>query len=86
MPSVPCHLPHNGIGYPAGSGQKTHDWLVCDCCLHCHHELDHGIWRNDHQIRMRAHCRTIERRIDEGILQVAGERHERPEFCMDGPF
>lgn len=81
--SMPCHLPHNGIGFPAGTGQKTHDWLTADCCAKCHFKLDHGEWRNDYQMRMKALTLTVQRRIDEGVLLIAGEDHTAPEHCMD---
>lgn len=85
-PSMPCHLPHNVIGFPAGMGQKTHDWLTADCCDDCHARLDRGDWRNDHGVRMRAFCLTLQRRFDEGVLRVAGEDHEAPEFTVDALF
>lgn len=84
--SMPCHLPHAAIGCPAGTGEKTHDWLVGDCCGACHYKLDHGEWRNDFQMRMKALALTIQRRLDEGVLIVAGEDHVAPEHCIDGPF
>lgn len=80
--SMPCHLPHNGIGFPAGTGQKVHDWLTGDCCTDCHFKLDHGEWRNDHQMRMKALTLTLQRRFDEGLLVVTGEQHEAVEFLF----
>lgn len=73
--AMACHLPHAVIGFPAGMGQKTHDWLVGDCCMDCHAKLDQGEWRNDHGIRMKALARTIERRLAQGLLVVPGEDH-----------
>lgn len=84
--SMPCHLPHAAIGMAAGTGQKTHDWLVADCCDECHYKLDHGEWRNDHQVRHKAHALTLQRRFDEGVLLVAGEDHTAPEHCLDLAF
>ena len=80
--SMPCHLPHNAIGFPAGVGQKTMDWLTGDCCTGCHYKLDHGEWRHDHQIRMKALALTIQRRLDEGLLVIKGENHEAPEHLF----
>lgn len=73
--SMPCHLPHSAIGFAAGIGEKTHDWLTADCCMECHWKLDHGEWRNDFMIRMRALTCTIQRRINEGKLIIEGEKH-----------
>lgn len=84
--SMPCHLPHGAIGFPAGVGQKIHDWLAADCCDRCHYKLDHGEWRNDHQIRMKAHCLTLQRRFDEGVIVIPGEDHVAPEHLMDSLF
>ena len=68
---VACHLPSWGIGIGTGMGQKAPDWLVADCCSACHHKLDHGEWRRDYQVRMRALCLTMKRRIEQGLLSVA---------------
>lgn len=80
---MPCHLPHNAIGFPAGMGQKTHDWLQGDCCNLCHYKLDEGEWRNDHEMRMKALALTIQRRFDEGVIVIPGEEHIAPEHSMD---
>ena len=80
---MPCHLPHNAYGFPAGMGQKTHDWLQADCCLVCHYKLDEGEWRNDIEIRMKALCLTIQRRFDEGVIVIPGEEHTAPEHLID---
>lgn len=79
---MPCHLPHSAIGFPAGTGQKTMDWLTGDCCMECHHKLDHAEWRNDHQMRMKALALTIQRRLDEGLLVIVGEEHAAPEHLF----
>jgi hypothetical protein len=64
------------IGFPGGVARKCPDWLLADLCLDCHQKMDHGEWRNDHQIRMKALAKTIERRIHQGLLVVPGEEHE----------
>lgn len=71
-----AHLPHAAIGFPGGKGYKCSDLLLGDVCMECHHELDQGDWRNDHQIRMKIFALTVERRIHQGILVVPGEKHE----------
>ena len=55
---------------PAGTGQKTHDWLVAHLCLE-HHELMDSTWRKDPQIRMQALCLTLEQLFAEGVITVA---------------
>lgn len=81
--SMPCHLPHSAIGCAAGTGQRTHDWLTGDCCTECHFKLDHGEWRNDFQMRMKALALTIQRRFDEGMILIPGEDHVALEHTMD---
>ena len=36
--------------------------------------------RNDHPLRMQAHCLTMQRRIDQGILIIKGEDHAEERF------
>lgn len=69
-----CHLPHNLWGFPAGIGQKTHDWLGAHLC-HEHHGYCDGDGRNDHAWRAMVFARTIERLIARGVLVIAGEQH-----------
>lgn len=66
---VPAHLPGSRYGMPAGTSQKTHDWLAAHLCHHCHHEID-GIGRQNFQLRMRALCLTLERLFAEGVIVV----------------
>jgi len=53
----------------AGTGQKTHDWLVAHLCHACHEQMDSD-WRKDAQIRMKAMCLTLERLFNDGVLEV----------------
>lgn len=62
------HLPGAYYGMPAGTGQKTHDWLGAHLCVHCHEKMD-TIWRKDTEIRMRALCKTLQRLFDEGTIR-----------------
>ena len=71
-----AHLPHSAVGFPSGKAYKCPDWLLADLCDECHGRMDQGDWRNDHQIRMRALCLTLERRFHQGLLTVPGENHE----------
>lgn len=70
METVPAHLPGSFYGMPAGTGQKTHDWLVAHLCDRHHTEMD-TTWRKDPQMRMLALCLTLERLFAEGVLVVA---------------
>lgn len=54
---------------PAGTGQKTHDWLGAHLCYSCH-QLADTVYRKDAEFRMKALCLTLERLFEEGILQV----------------
>ena len=66
---VPAHLPGSFYGMPAGTSQKTHDWLVAHLCDACHHAMDNEC-RKDAQIRMKALCLTLERLFEQGVLTV----------------
>lgn len=66
---VPAHLPGSLYRMPAGTGQKTHDWLVAHLC-HEHHTQMDTTWRTDCQMRMMALCLTLERLFSDGILTV----------------
>ena len=66
---VPAHLPGSFYGMPAGTRQKTHDWLVAHLCDHCHNNMD-TIWRKDAQMRMMALCKTLERLFERGVIIV----------------
>ena len=78
-PTHSCaHLPTKQIGQLSGWATKAPDWLIADLCQTCHIKMDHGEWRNDVEIRWKAHALTIQRRIDQGILTVKGEDHEWP--------
>lgn len=68
-----CHLPNKMIGFQAPKGSKVPDWLGADCCKACHDILDGAEGRNDHGLRMRALCLTIQRRFDSGHLEITGE-------------
>ena len=65
--TVPAHLPGAFYGMPAGTGQKTHDWLVAHLC-DLHHTAMDSTWRKDPQMRMLALCLTLERLFAEGVL------------------
>ena len=67
--TCPAHLPGSFYGMAAGTGQKTHDWLIAHLCFECHVNMD-TIWRKDATIRMRALCLTLERLFDDGIVSV----------------
>jgi len=54
---------------PAGTGQKTHDWLGAHLCWHCHELMDTD-WRMDGTVRMKALCLTLERLFEDGVIQV----------------
>jgi len=49
---------------------KCPDWLIADLCQKCHIRMDHGDWRNDIEIRWKAHALTLQRRFDQGRLVV----------------
>lgn len=68
--TVPAHLPGAYYGMPAGTGEKTHDWLVAHLCYDCHEKMD-SQWRRDTQIRMKALCLTLDRLFQQGKLEVA---------------
>lgn len=68
--TIPAHLPGSFYRMPAGTGQKTHDWLVAHLC-HEHHEQMDSEWRKDGRIRMMALCLTLERLFDDGVLVAA---------------
>ncbi len=65
-----AHLPTKQIGFMGGVAGKVPDWLIADLCQECHLKMDGVEWRNDIEIRMKAHCLTIQRRFDQGILVV----------------
>ena len=65
--TVAAHLPGSIYGMPAGTGQKTHDWLVAHLCHKCHEKMD-SEWRKDCQIRMKALCLTLERLFNSGKI------------------
>jgi hypothetical protein len=71
--TVPAHLPGSYYGMPAGTGQKTHDWLVAHLC-HKHHEMMDGPWRKDTEMRMKALCLTLQRLFAEGRLVVSSRQ------------
>lgn len=68
--TVPAHLPGSFYRMPAGTGQKTHDWLVAHLC-HEHHELMDGPWRRNPHMRLMALCLTLQRLFDEEMIVVA---------------
>lgn len=68
--TVPAHLPGSLYRMPAGTGQKTHDWLVAHLCHDCHTRMDSD-WRTDTQMRMMALCLTLERLFRDGVLRVS---------------
>lgn len=67
--TVAAHLPAATYGQTAGTGQKTHDWLVAHLCSECHSLMD-SEWRCDSQVRMIALTKTLERLFDDEILIV----------------
>jgi len=67
--TVGAHLPGSIYGMQAGTGQKTHDWLVAHLCFNCHDKMD-TIWRRDCQIRMKALCLTLERLFANGGMSA----------------
>ena len=67
--TVLAHLPGRFYRMPAGTGQKTHDWLGAHLCADCHTLMDSD-WRKDAQMRMMALCLTLERLFDDGVLTV----------------
>ncbi len=70
-----AHLPHHAVGFPGGKAYKCPDWLLADLCIDCHEKMDGEEWRNDHQMRMKALCLTIERRYHQGVIVIPGEDH-----------
>ena len=78
QPTHSCaHLPTKQIGFMSGWATKCPDWLIGDICIECHQRMDYGDWRNDVEIRWKAHALTIQRRFDQGILIVFDEaKHE----------
>ena len=77
MPAVGvCHLPHGEWGFPAGMGQKTHDWLGAHLCQE-HHDYTDG---PDAGWIARATL-PAPRLIDTGVLIISGEDH-----TLDLPF
>ena len=78
-PTHSCaHLPTKQIGFLSGMASKCPDWLIADLCIECHAKMDGDEWRNDLQMRMKAHCLTLQRRFDQGVLTVRGEEHDWP--------
>ena len=67
--TIPAHLPGAYYGMQAGTGQKTHDWLVGHVCMDCHTYLD-GDGRKDTQTRMKALCLTLERLFANGGMRA----------------
>ena len=67
--TVLAHLPGAFYGMPAGTGQKTHDWLGAHLCYACHQLMDTA-YRKDAEIRMKALCLTLERLFDDGTIRV----------------
>lgn len=85
QPTHSCaHLPTRQIGFMSGWATKCPDWLIGDLCAGCHYRMDEGDWRNDIEIRWKAHALTLQRRIDQGILRVHGEAHAWPEWEFVG--
>jgi len=68
--TVPAHLPGSFYRMAAGTGQKTHDWLVAHLC-HEHHEKMDTVWRKDARVRMMALCLTLERLFNDGVIEVS---------------
>jgi hypothetical protein len=66
---------------PAGTGQKTHDWLGGHLGQRCHDYADGPEGRNDHAWRAKAFALTIQRLFDRGLLTIPGEVH-----TLDTPF
>ncbi len=80
-PTHSCaHLPTKQIGFMGGQATKCPDWLIADLCQTCHIKMDHGEWRNDMEIRWKAHALTLQRRFDQDILRVYGEDHTWPQW------
>lgn len=75
--TVPAHLPGSFYGMAAGTGEKTHDWLVAHLCgpdnngPGCHDKMD-SEWRKDAQIRMKALCLTLEQLFANRIIGYTG--------------
>ncbi len=67
--TVAAHLPGAKYGMGAGTGQKTHDWLVAHLCHQCHEKMD-AEWRNDYRMRLGALCLTLERLFEQGVITV----------------
>ena len=67
--TVPAHLPGSFYRMPAGTAQKTHDWLVAHLCSRCHDMMDTH-WRKDSTMRMMALCLTLERLFERGVIAV----------------
>jgi hypothetical protein len=74
--TIPAHLPGAFYGMAAGTGQKTHDWLVAHVCHVCHNNLD-TVMRRNADVRLRALCLTLQRLFDQGVLTVLDSRHAR---------
>ena len=70
--TVPAHLPGSIYGMAAGTGQRTHDWLVAHLCHDCHQRMD-SEWRRDCQIRMKALCLTLERLFAKHRISYGGK-------------
>lgn len=70
-----CHLPSAEIGFHAGTGQKTHDWLGAHLCQSHHDYADGAAGRHDHRFRMQALALTVQRLFDRGVIIVQGEDH-----------
>jgi hypothetical protein len=65
---VLAHLPIAGVA-DAGMGGKCLDLWGAWLCNHCHHEADHGEFRDDIYWRARMVYRTQCRLVEQGILK-----------------
>lgn len=64
---VACHLTVPGM---SGVSQKMPDFAVADCCSACHWNFDSGPWKHDYEHKMRCMIRTIQRRLEQGVLNA----------------
>ena len=66
---VAAHIRLSGF---CGTGQKPSDIMTVDACQNCHDKLDgrqQPNWQNDWQQVLRALCKTLNRRLEQGVLR-----------------
>ena len=65
---VLAHMPIKGVA-DAGMGGKCLDLWAAFLCIRCHHEADHGEYRDDIHWRARMVYRTLCRLVEQGHLK-----------------